>query len=212
MTGTIDTRPQNCPEMKPEILSDFDPLTQLLQWREAAVQAGSLEPDAMTLACVGREGRPSARIVLFRGIYEGGVRFFTNYQSRKGRELEENPLAALLFFWPQIGRQIRLEGTVTKLSNMVSDEYFRNRPRGHQLNAWASFQSEPIEGMQILQARLEELSREYQGREVPRPPHWGGYNLQPDMVEFWTNGQDRFHDRQCYRKVEEGWARLQLSP
>jgi pyridoxamine 5'-phosphate oxidase len=192
---------------------DDDPIARFLDWYHEAVNAAVPAPDAMVLATVGAGGRPSARVVLYRGVSAGGLRFFTNYESRKGEDLAAHPFAAVVFHWAQLERQLRVEGAIEKLPGAESDEYFRSRPRGHQLNAWASPQSRPIEGLAELVHRREALEAQYADREVPRPPHWGGYRLVPARMEFWTSGADRFHQRELYERRDDGrWSRSRLGP
>ncbi|MGH2921315.1 MAG: pyridoxamine 5'-phosphate oxidase [Gaiellaceae bacterium] len=182
-----------------------DPLRQFRSWLE---EAGT---DLVALATATREGAPSARMVLLKGADERGFTFFTNYESRKGHELEENPRAALLFHWPPLGRQVRIEGAVERVGPEDSDAYFRTRPRGAQLAAWASRQSEPVESREALETRFAELDTEHAG-EVPRPPHWGGYRLRPDVYEFWQHRDNRLHDRLRYRLDGSAWVSERLSP
>lgn len=189
-----------------------DPMQQFLAWFEEASRAGLSQPEAVALATASPDGQPSARMVLYRGLSGGYPRFFTNYQSRKGDDLASNPKAALLFFWEPLGRQVRFEGTVEPLSPEESDQYFQARPRGHRINAWASAQSRPIASRDELVARQRALEAEYEGKEVPRPPFWGGFRLVPARIEFWTNGEDRFHDRRVYTREGSGWRAELLSP
>lgn len=192
-----------------------DPVEQFRAWFEAARATGMKEPTAVTLATADPRGRPSARTVLLKGYGAEGFRFFTNYDSRKGRELAANPHAALLLFWPALDRQIRLEGPVERLSPEDSDAYFASRPRGSRLGALASDQSHPLESREALEARLEELHRLYpdDDQPIPRPPHWGGFRLQPESFEFWQAGAARLHDRFVYRREEGGaWVKERLAP
>jgi pyridoxamine 5'-phosphate oxidase len=189
-----------------------DPLALFAAWFDEAVAAGVVEPEACALGTASRDGQPAVRIVLYRGLSHGGPRFFTNYESRKGRELADNPLAAMTFFWQPLGRQVRFEGRTERLSAAESDEYFQQRPRGHQLNALASPQSRPIPGRQWLVEEKERLEARYAGHPVPRPEGWGGFRLVPQVVEFWTLGSDRFHTRRVFRRVAAGWTEQLLGP
>ena len=189
-----------------------DPLAQFSAWYEHAVAAGLPEPEAMALATATPEGVPSVRFVLLKGIDDRGVEFFTNYESRKGRELALNPHAALVILWKPLQRQVRLEGPVEVLTPEESDAYFATRSRGSQLGAWASRQSESIPGREWLEARLASFDAQYAG-EVPRPPHWGGYRLVPDAVEFWEGRPNRLHDREMFTRGADGaWHARRLSP
>jgi pyridoxamine 5'-phosphate oxidase len=190
-----------------------DPIRQFQTWLTQALGANIPEPNAMTLATATPDGRPSARVVLLRGIDEAGFTFHTNYESRKGRELAGNPWAALVFYWPALERQVRVEGTVERLPPAESDAYFRTRPTGSRLGAWASPQSSVVPSREALEQRLQEVAREYEGREVPRPPFWGGYRLRPVAVEFWQGRPNRFHDRLLYRRLPSGaWQIERLAP
>ncbi|MEZ6141789.1 MAG: pyridoxamine 5'-phosphate oxidase [Zavarzinella sp.] len=188
------------------------PFAQFDQWFNQSLAANVPEPNAMTLATVNESGQPSARIVLLKGYDVRGLKFFTNYLSRKGLELAGNPHAALVFFWPELERQVRIEGTVVKVSEEESDEYYHSRPRNSRLGAWASQQSEVLTTREELAARQEEFDRRYAGQEIPRPPHWGGYILQPVMFEFWQGRPSRLHDRIVYQWQAGSWHRLRLSP
>jgi len=189
-----------------------DPLARFVAWFDAAVAAGVAAPEAMVLATATRDGIPSARVVLFRGLSGGGLRFFTNYESRKGHELDANPRAALVFHWEPMARQVRVEGLVERLPAEESDEYFLSRPHGHRLGAWASPQSEAIANRdEILQRHAEYAARF--GAEVPRPPHWGGYRVLPQTIEFWSGFPDRLHERHLYLRGNDGdWTMTTLAP
>jgi pyridoxamine 5'-phosphate oxidase len=188
-----------------------DPLARAAAWLEEAAAAGVPEPEGAALATASADGRPSVRFVLVRGIDERGIRFFTNYGSRKGRELDANPVAALALWWPAIDRQLRVEGPVERLSAEESDAYFASRARGSRLGAWASHQGTVIPGREVLDDRLAELGEEY-GDEVPRPGYWGGYLLRPVAVEFWEGRANRLHDRTHYLREGDGWRSERLSP
>jgi pyridoxamine 5'-phosphate oxidase len=188
-----------------------DPVVRFRQWFREAEQAGVEVPEAMTLATASADGAPSARMVLLKGADNEGFVFYSGYVSRKAGELEQNPRAALVFYWRPLGKQIRIEGRVERISEAESAAYFATRPRGSQLAAWASQQSHPLESREDLVRRYAELERKYEGREVPRPPHWGGYRLRPDAIEFWKHRENRLHDRVRYTRAREGWRRELLS-
>ena len=193
--------------------ADPDPIVQFRRWFDEALAADLHEPNAVTVATATPEGRPSARIVLLKGFDERGFVFYTNYEGRKSGELETNPYAALVFYWGELERQVRIEGRVYRVSEEESDAYFAGRPRGSQLGAWVSEQSRPVEGRSALEGRLRALEAEYEGREVPRPPFWGGYRVKPDAIEFWQGRENRLHDRLRYRRSDdEGWRRERLQP
>ena len=189
-----------------------DPFAQLQDWFAAARAAGVSEPEAAALATATPDGRPSVRIVLLRGIGPDGVAFYTNYESRKGRELAENPRAALAIHWPAQQRQVRMEGEVSRVSAEESDAYFRSRPRGSRIGAWASRQGSVLADRQELEGRFDELEARWRGEEIPRPPYWGGYVLRPDAMEFWEGRPSRLHDRVHYMRESDGWRTERLSP
>ncbi|HLW65636.1 MAG TPA: pyridoxamine 5'-phosphate oxidase [Gemmataceae bacterium] len=190
-----------------------DPMQQFRLWMDQALTTDLTEPAAITLATCTPDGRPSARIVLLKGIDARGFVFFTNYDSRKGKELAANSRAAIVCFWPELERQIRAEGSVEKITPEESDAYHRSRPRGSQLGAWTSYQSEVIPGREILEERLRDLEARFGEGEIPRPPHWGGFRLIPEVIEFWQGRPNRLHDRIRYRRLESGeWLRERLSP
>jgi pyridoxamine 5'-phosphate oxidase len=186
---------------------DADPLRQFERWRE---EAGG--PDTVALATATEQGAPSVRMVLLKGADERGFVFHSSYEGRKARELAQNPRGALLFYWQEPGRQVRVEGEVERVDAAESEAYFRTRPRGGQLAAWTSHQSEPIDSRSELEERFSELEARFEGGEVPLPPHWGGFRLIPDSYEFWEHRENRLHDRFRYRGTEEGWAIERLSP
>jgi pyridoxamine 5'-phosphate oxidase len=192
---------------------DHDPFRQFDKWFQQAIDAKLPEPNAMTLATVDSRGRPSARIVLIKGVDERGFVFFTNYESRKGRELSANPHASLLFHWIELERQVRIEGRVVKTEADQSDAYFASRPLGSRIGAWASNQSQVIESRSQLEVREREISLQY-GDDPPRPPHWGGYRLVPDAIEFWQGRPSRLHDRLLFTRADESgnWQIARLSP
>jgi pyridoxamine 5'-phosphate oxidase len=190
-----------------------DPLEQFARWFEEARRAGLELPEAMTLATGDGDGTPSARMVLLKGVDERGFVFFTNYESRKGHELADNPRAALVFHWPLAPRrQVLVTGSVEKVPEDESDEYFRTRPRGSRLAALASRQSTVVPDREVLEHTFAELERQHPGEDVPRPAWWGGYVLRPDTVEFWQNRPNRLHDRLRYRREGEDWILERLSP
>ena len=192
---------------------DRDPLRQFQRWFEQALKAGLREPNAMVLATVNAGGQPSTRIVLLKGIDERGFTFFTNYQSRKALDLTPNPRAALNFPWIDLERQVNVIGSVAKIGRQESEAYFRSRPRGNRLGAWASHQSEVIAERSVLEKRMAELEAKYTGDDIPMPDYWGGYRLNPAEIEFWQGRPNRLHDRFRYsRQPDGGWKLDRLSP
>ena len=195
-----------------EKLIDRDPIRQFQNWFDDAIAAKLPLPEAMTLATVTPDGRPAARMVLLKQVDHDGFVFYTNYQSAKAEELDANPHAALVFYWPALDRQVRVEGSVTKTSGEESREYFRTRPRESQIGAWASAQSEVIASREQLEQRARELETLYNDREVECPEYWGGYRLLPDRIEFWKSRVGRLHDRILYERKGDNWTISRLAP
>ena len=192
---------------------DPNPIQLFQRWFDAARDSGSRLPDAMTLATASKDGMPSARMVLLKQVDEDGFVFYTNYNSPKARQLDENPRAALVMYWVQLDRQVRVEGTVERVSATESDEYFSTRPRESQIGALASPQSEVIENREVLEQRFRDLDQLYRERRVDRPEYWGGYRLRPSRIEFWQNRSGRLHDRIVYERQADGsWTIKRLAP
>jgi len=190
-----------------------DPVEHFGRWYAKVEEAGINLPNAMTLATAGSGGAPSARIVLLKSFDEGGFIFFTNYESRKGRELALNPRAALMFWWRELGLQVRIEGRVQRVASEESDAYFESRPRGHQLGAWASRQSRRIAGRGALNEAFAKIRAAYRGKSIPRPPYWGGFRLVPTTFEFWKLRENRLHERVIYKRgAGKQWRTQQISP
>lgn len=189
-----------------------DPFRQFEKWFQEAEAAKLLEPNAMTLCTATPDGKPSARTVLLKAVDGRGFVFFSNYASRKARELDANPNATLVFPWLALERQVIVEGTVIKVPREESEAYFHSRPRASQLGAWVSQQSAVISGRSVLEESMKLLEQKYAGREVPLPPHWGGWRLAPETVEFWQGRRSRLHDRLRYRRAADGWAVERLAP
>lgn len=193
--------------------ADPNPFKQFERWFKEAEAAVPILPNAMTLATATKAGVPSARVVLLKDFDEHGFVFYTNYQSQKGKELDENPMATLSFYWAEPARQVRITGTTTKTSRSESEAYFHTRPIDSQLGAWASNQSEVISNREVLERRMEELLKEYEGKRIPLPPYWGGYRVAPFVFEFWQNRASRLHDRLRYKLATEGnWVIERLAP
>jgi len=195
--------------------SDLDPnpIKQFANWFTTAIETGIRDVNAMSLATAGQDAKPSVRIVLLKSFDEDGFVFFTNYESEKGEQLEANPYAALGFYWIELDRQIRISGKVDKTSRKESQTYFHSRPVGSQLSAWASRQSAVLDGRRVLDARMEEMNERFAGKRVPLPPHWGGYRLKPDNMEFWQGRSNRLHDRFRYTRQSDGsWLIERLAP
>jgi pyridoxamine 5'-phosphate oxidase len=195
-----------------ETAANPDPFAQFQTWFDAAVAAQLPEPNAMTLATATAAGIPSARVVLLKGFDDRGFVFFTNYNSHKGQELAVNPNAAIVFLWTELERQVRIQGTVEKIAPAESDEYFYSRPFGSRLGAWASDQSTVVADRRLLDQQLVDLAAKYADQSVPRPEHWGGYRVQPTVIEFWQGRSSRLHDRLRYRLIENNWIIDRLAP
>ncbi len=190
----------------------MDPIKQFRHWFKEAELAGVKEPNTMTLATVNKQGQPTIRVMLMKEITDQGLVFYTNFKSRKGREIDEHPKVALNFYWQDLERQVRFDGALTKIPDEESNQYFHTRPRGSQLGAWISQQSEVISSREYLEEQLKVCESRYQGQDIPRPPHWGGYHLMPTRVEFWQGGPHRLHDRIQYSLSDEKWDLLRLAP
>jgi pyridoxamine 5'-phosphate oxidase len=191
---------------------DADPLRQFARWFDDAVAAGVRFPETMTLATASADGRPSARMVLLKGADDRGFAFYTNLDSRKGRELGQNPRAALVLYWQALGRQVRVEGVVEQVGFDESAAYWATRPRASRVSAWASPQSEPVPSRDELEEAAAEIDRDFAGEDVPLPPHWGGYRVVPETIELWEHRDDRLHDRVLYTREDRGWRMERLAP
>lgn len=191
---------------------DIDnPFVLFEEWYQMAFDKNCLEPNAMVLSTSGKKA-PSSRIVYLKEMLDQELVFYTNYSSQKGQEIERNPNVGILFFWPQLEKQIRIEGHCSKVAPSVSDEYFASRPRGSQLGAWASDQSAVVEHRDVIMQKIEVLEKKYEGKPVPRPPHWGGYKIVPTFFEFWQGRPSRLHDRICFEKEDENWKKYRINP
>jgi len=192
---------------------DANPVKQFEKWFQQAMESGIEEPNAMTLATSTIEGKPSARIVLLKGIKENGFIFFTNYESKKGKQMHDNPFACLVFFWKELERQVRIEGEVKKVTSEESDEYFASRPPESRIGAWSSPQSRVIESREVLEKNVAYFTNKYQSQNIPRPPHWGGFIVIPSLIEFWQGGAGRLHDRLQYSiDTTNSWIIQRLAP
>ena len=208
-----DERTNSSSDYLDEKTIDTDPVIQFRRWFDDAIAAGLKLPEAMTLATASADGRPSGRVVLLKGVDDRGFVFFTNYRSAKARDLDSNPRGALVFYWPQLDRQVRVEGSVRRTSTAESEAYFKTRPRESQIGAWASPQSDVIADRGVLERRATELERLYSDRDVDCPEHWGGYRLIPNRIEFWRSRPGRLHDRILYELGDDGsWKISRLAP
>ncbi len=191
---------------------DADPVRQFQKWWNEAMMSDIEEPNAMTISTSNKNGKPSARIVLLKGLSNDGFVFFTNYESRKGKELKENPYASLLFFWKELERQVRIEGTVTKTDEEKSTEYFLTRPDASKIGAWSSPQSNVIKSREVLEKNVIKYQQQFNAGNIPRPAHWGGYIVKPTLIEFWQGRPSRLHDRIQYRLANNKWIIERLAP
>lgn len=212
-TSVADLRKEYTFQGLSETQVHSNPFAQFKTWFDQAIAAQLPEPNAMTIATATPDGKPSARMVLLKDYDERGFVFYTNYDSQKGQQLVANPWGAIVFWWAQLERQVRIEGRVEKISADESDAYFYSRPKGSQLGAWVSHQSQVVDCREVLERRLEQLNEEYENKDVPRPPHWGGFRVIPQEIEFWQGRPNRLHDRLLYRFLDDGsWTIQRLSP
>ena len=213
MTSLAELRKEYSKETLEVSSVSKDPIHQFEKWFDEALRTEVAEPNAMTLSTVTESGRPSARIVLLKGIENGKFLFSTNHQSQKGKELESNPACALTFFWPELERQVRIEGVSTRVDSAIAEKYFQSRPRGSQIGAWASPQSSVISDRSLLEERVKELEKKFKDQElIPKPHQWGGYAVEPFEIEFWQGRPNRLHDRIAFYKAEDGWTLRRLAP
>ena len=212
MTSIADLRQNYTRSGLTETDLDSNPYQQFKKWFDEALTAQINEPNAMTLATVGTDGKPSARIVLLKGFDQRGFVFYTNYGSVKGQQLTDNPTAALVFWWGELERQVRIEGQVEKVAATEADDYFQSRPYDSQLGAWVSNQSEVIESRKVLEEKLAELRKKYSEQNIPRPDFWGGFRVIPNLIEFWQGRPSRLHDRLVYKLIDGNWVINRLSP
>ncbi len=213
MSTLADLRKEYSKETLDVSLVSQNPIRQFESWFDEALRAEVLEANAMTLSTVTEEGKPSARIVLLKGIEQNRFLFFTNYQSQKGKELLNNPACALTFFWPELERQVRIEGIASRLDDKASENYFQSRPRGSQIGAWASPQSVIIKDRALLEDRTKALELKFKGKDVlPKPHQWGGFSVEPLEIEFWQGRPNRLHDRIVYYQIDNSWVIHRLAP
>lgn len=189
-----------------------DPIIFFEKWLSEAISSDVMEPNAMSLATVDSDGKPNVRLVLLKGIEGETIHFYTNYDSDKGRDLRNNPHASVAFWWPELERQVRISGSVQKLSQEVSSEYFNSRPRESQLGAWASSQSQPVGNREDLQKHYDQMVEKFDGKEIPKPDFWGGYQVRIEEIEFWQGRPGRLHDRIRYKRAEDSWIKERLQP
>lgn len=189
-----------------------EPIPFFEKWLKEAISSDVMEPNAMSLATVDSDGKPSVRLVLLKGIEGDAIHFYTNYESEKGRELAKHPHASVAFWWPELERQIRISGSVQKLSHEVSSDYFNSRPRESQLGAWASSQSQPVETREDLQKHFDQMVKKFEGKEIPKPDFWGGFQVRIEEIEFWQGRTGRLHDRIKYKKADNFWTKERLQP